>query len=92
MRQFPTGRFTFRTNSQMSQAAAARAGYGVALLPRYLTANDPVLVTVPFAEPLPNREVWLLVRRDLTKVPPIRTVADYLVDMFRRERHLLAGE
>ena len=92
MRQFPNGRFTFRTNSQMSQAAAARAGYGVALLPRYLAARDPALVTVPLAEPLPNREVWLLIRRDLTKVPTIRTVADYLVDMFRRERHLLCNE
>src|SRR5262249_61800065 len=26
----------FRTNSQTTQAAAARAGYGIALLPRYI--------------------------------------------------------
>ncbi|MBV8753568.1 MAG: LysR family transcriptional regulator [Pseudonocardiales bacterium] len=91
-RQFPTKRFVFRTNSQISQAAAARAGYGVALLPRYLTVNDPGLVPVQFAEPLPNRDVWLLIRRDLTKVPAIRAVADYLVELFRRERHLLAND
>jgi len=91
-RQFPNGRFAFRANSQMSQAAAARAGYGVALLPRYLAANDPGLVPVVLSDPLPTREVWLLIRRDLTKVPSIRTVADYLVEVFRRERHLLANE
>jgi hypothetical protein len=32
-RQFGDQRFSFRTNSQTTQAAAARAGYGVALLP-----------------------------------------------------------
>src|SRR5262245_9831711 len=91
-RQFPSGRFAFRSTSQMSLASAARAGYGIALLPRYLAANDSGLVPVPFKEPLPNRDIWLLIRRDLTKVPAIRTVADYLVDLFRREKSLLAGE
>ena len=91
-RQFPTGRFAFRTNSQMSQAAAARASYGLALLPRYLAANDSGLVQVPHVEALPSRDVWLLIRRDLTKVPPIRAVADYLVELFQRERRLLAHE
>jgi hypothetical protein len=32
-----------------------------------------------------------LIRRDLTKVPRVRAVADYLIDLFRRERKLLAG-
>jgi DNA-binding transcriptional LysR family regulator len=91
-RQFPDGRFAFRTNSQMSQAAAARAGFGTALLPRYLAANDPGLVPVPFTEPLPKRDVWLLTRRDLAKAPSIRAVSDYLVELFRRERHLLADD
>jgi DNA-binding transcriptional LysR family regulator len=91
-RQFPNGRFAFRTNSQMSQAAAARAGFGIALLPRYLAANDPGLVPVSFAEPLPKRDVWLLTRRDLAKAPSIRAVSDYLVELFRRERHLLADD
>ena len=37
--QFGNQRFSFRTNSQTTQAAAARAGYGVALLPRYIVAT-----------------------------------------------------
>jgi molybdate transport repressor ModE-like protein len=91
-RQFPTGRFVFRSNSQMSQAAAARAGYGLALLPHYLVVNNPGLVEVAHSEPMPTRDVWLLIRRDLTKVPPIRAVADYLVELFQRERRVLANE
>ena len=35
-REFGDRRFSFRVNTQTAQVAAARAGYGVALLPRYL--------------------------------------------------------
>src|SRR5215470_19757706 len=38
-RQFGDRRFSFRTNSQTTQAAAARAGYGRALLPRYIVVT-----------------------------------------------------
>ena len=40
---------------------------------------------------LPERDVWLIFRRDLTKVPRVRVVADYLVELFQRERRLLAS-
>ena len=88
-REFQRMRFVFRTNSQISQASAARAGYGIALLPRYLAVSDPGLVTVSLGRRVPERDVWLLVRRDLAKVPRIRAVADYLAEMFQRERRLL---
>ena len=88
-REYPHMRFVFRTNSQISQAVAARAGYGVALLPRYLAVNDPGLVKVSLGQRIPERDVWLLVRRDLANVPRIRAVADYLAAMFQRERRLL---
>jgi DNA-binding transcriptional LysR family regulator len=91
-RQFGKQRFSFRTNSQTTQAVAARAGYGVALLPRYIVAtHEPDLVQVSLGGRLPKRDVWLLFRRDLTKVPRVRAVADYLVEVFQRERRLLAG-
>src|SRR5215475_1405518 len=64
--QFGNQRFSFRTNSQTTQAAAARADYGVALLPRYIVATqEPDLVEVPLGKHLPERDVWLLIRRDL---------------------------
>jgi DNA-binding transcriptional LysR family regulator len=89
--QFGDKRFSFRTNSQAAQAAAARAGYGVALLPKYLAAGDGELAQISLGRSLPERDVWLLIRRDLVKVPRIRAVADYLVEIFRRDRRLLAG-
>jgi DNA-binding transcriptional LysR family regulator len=90
-RRFGDRRFSFRTNSQTTQAAAARAGYGVALLPRYVAAGDAGLVEIELGERLPERDVWLLIRRDLMRVPRVKAVTDYLVELFRRERKLLAG-
>jgi DNA-binding transcriptional LysR family regulator len=45
-REFADRRFSIRTSSQTTQAAAARAGFGIALLPRYVAAGDPGLVQV----------------------------------------------
>jgi DNA-binding transcriptional LysR family regulator len=91
VRRFGDKRFSFRTNSQSAQAAAARAGFGVALLPRYVGGGDPGLVEVPLGERLPERDLWLLTRRDLRRVPRVKAVADYLVELLRREQKLLAG-
>src|SRR5262249_44291550 len=91
-RQFGDRRFSFRTNSQTTQAAAARAGYGIALLPRYIVAaHEPDLVEVSLGGRLPERDVWLLIRRDLKNVPRVRAVTDYLVEGFQRDRRLLAA-
>jgi DNA-binding transcriptional LysR family regulator len=86
---FPNRRFSFRVNSQTGQAAAARAGFGIALLPRYLAADDSGLAELSGDFPLLEREVWLLVRPDLAKVARVRAVADYLVELFHRERRRL---
>ncbi|MGB9364589.1 MAG: LysR family transcriptional regulator [Xanthobacteraceae bacterium] len=90
-REFADNRFSFRSSTQTMQAAAARCGYGIALLPKYVAALEPGLVAVSFPAQLPEREVWLVVRRDLTRVPRIKTLTDYLVDVFRRERRLLGS-
>lgn len=88
---FSGHRFAFRITSQSAQAAAARAGFGIALLPRFIAANDPELVPIPLKVHLPERPVWLMLRRDLRRVPRVQAVADYLIDLFRRERKLLSG-
>jgi len=48
-------------------------------------------VEVSLGGRLPERDVWLLVRRDLKNVPRVRAVTDYLVELFQRERRMLAG-
>jgi DNA-binding transcriptional LysR family regulator len=84
--RFPDQRFSFRSNTQTSQAAAARAGYGLALLPHFLAAGDAALARVWPEEDIPEHDLWLLMRRDLAKVPRMRAVADYLIELFQGER------
>src|SRR4029077_1988140 len=81
-RRFSDGRFAFRANSHISQAAAARAGFGVALLPRFLASGDPGLVEVSLGDLPPARDVWLLMRPDLARTPRVRAVADYVIGLF----------
>lgn len=87
---FPGHRFAFR-GSQPAQAAAARAGFGVALLPRYLVGDDPLLMEIASDKPLLDREIWLLFRPELKRVARIRAVVNYLIDVFRQERDRFAG-
>lgn len=90
-REFPGQRVAFRSNSQPAQAAAARAGFGIALLPHYLALNDPELQTAPIETETPVREVWMLMRSDLAGKPRIRAVAEEIAQLFFREQDLLAG-
>ncbi len=90
-REFPQARFIVRTNSQATQAAAARAGLGVAQLPLHVAATDSRLVPVTLSKKPPDREIWMLLRKDVARLPRVRAVADYLAVMFRRERRVLAG-
>lgn len=87
--QFPQARLALRSNNQLSQAAAARSGLGTALLPHYLAGDlEPVdLGAVP-----PQREIWLITRRDLAAVPRFRAVMSYLVALYRRDRTVFSGE
>jgi DNA-binding transcriptional LysR family regulator len=90
-REFPGQRVAFRSNSQTSQAAAARAGFGIALLPHYLALDDAELQPAPVEAETPKREVWLLMRHTLAETPRIRAVAEEIAELFSREKSLLLG-
>ncbi len=90
-REFPGQRVSFRSSSQASQAAAARAGFGIALLPHYLAAEDADLEPAPVEVEIPKREIWLLTRADLADKPKIRAVSEEISELFSREKSLLLG-
>jgi DNA-binding transcriptional LysR family regulator len=71
----------------MAQAAAARAGVGIAPLPHFLAGLDPSLVRVPFPSAPPPRELWLLSRPNSDRIERLRVVKEWLVALFRAERH-----
>ena len=56
-----------------------------------MVVHEPYLVEVSLAKRPPERDIWLLVRRDLKNVPRVRALTDYLGEVFRRDRYLFAG-
>jgi len=79
-------RVLLRANSQLSQALAARAGRGVALLPSLVALTLGGLEPVAFDEAPPSRELWLLMRPDVARLARVRAVADHLVELFHEHR------
>jgi molybdate transport repressor ModE-like protein len=87
-RQFPNARISFRTNNHLTQAAAARAGAGLALLPHYLGRADPRLNLCRITHETLAREVWMVTRRQDRKELSILTVRDFLAQTFSDERQI----
>lgn len=67
------------------QAAAARAGGGVVMLPDFAQETLAGLQRID-DKPLLSREVWLVVHSEVTTVPAIRAVADALKLAFSRRK------
>ncbi|WP_434030338.1 LysR family transcriptional regulator [[Pseudomonas] boreopolis] len=81
MRAFAAGRpLVLRSNSSDVQRGAVRAGVGVALLGDLPgNVDDPGLVPLPGGAGVLERELWLVVHRDLRRAPAVRAVAEFLV-------------
>jgi molybdate transport repressor ModE-like protein len=87
-RAFPRARIAFRADNQVAQAAAAKAGAGVALLPHFIGRADDSLVSCSFKRVPPTRELWLVTRRLDRKNPSIGAAVDFLTEVFVEEREL----
>jgi DNA-binding transcriptional LysR family regulator len=85
-------RMAFRSNGMLAQLAAVREGFGKGLLPRWFADAERGLVRLRAPAPLPEREVWLVVHRDLREVPRVRALMEALVALFEAERERLAPQ
>lgn len=86
----PERRVVFRCNSTAALQAAARAGVGVAVLPRFAADRDAGLVRLEGPEPVPH-ELWLLVHGDLRRTPRVKAVIAWIDALVLRARDLLSG-
>ncbi|NQE47841.1 LysR family transcriptional regulator [Herbaspirillum rubrisubalbicans] len=79
---FAAGRpFTLRSNDIVTQAQGARAGLGIALLPRLLADADPGLVHIK-THPVPlSRKLWMSVHADVRQSPAVRAVMEHLIEV-----------
>jgi DNA-binding transcriptional LysR family regulator len=70
----------FRANDLASQAAAARAGMGIAALPCFLAREDPGLAELSVELRPLTRDIHLVVHSDLRRMAAVRAVLDFVAD------------
>src|SRR5262245_19160930 len=68
--------FALRTNSTHALLAAARAGVGIAVLPRFVARGEGKLVAV--SDDVAAPEVWLITHPEFRRDPKVRATADFL--------------
>ncbi len=74
-----SARVAFTANSRRVHHAACRAGLGLAILPCLVGDDDPELVRLLSPERVITTKLWLVARRDISRLPRIRAVMDFLV-------------
>ena len=79
------------SNMTVALLEAARAGAGVAVLPRYLGEREAELKRLPVGDG-PREAIWVTVHRDMKQTRRVRVVLDFLSDCLRRDRALLSGD
>ena len=80
----------FVSEQTIALVEAARAGAGIAVLPRYLGDSEPTLRHLPMPDE-PREPVWITVHRDLKQTPRVRVVLDHLSECLERDRRELMG-
>jgi DNA-binding transcriptional LysR family regulator len=73
------------SNELEIQAAAVRAGVGIAALPAFLGDRDGSLKRVKCKGKRFEREIWLAVHADIRRAPRIQAVMEFLGACFTRE-------
>jgi DNA-binding transcriptional LysR family regulator len=68
--------FALRTNSTHALLAAARAGAGIAVLPRLVARGEPALVNL--SDDVSAPDVWLITHPEFRRDPKVRATADFL--------------
>lgn len=81
----------FDTTSLAQQAAAARAGLGLALLPCFVGDGEAGLIRVSAPLPAIDQDIWLVVHGDVAASARVRAVADFLAETVRAEKERLEG-
>lgn len=82
----------FHSNSIIAQTSAAVDGLGIVMLPTFCGSDVQELVRVLPDEARVEREVWVSVRVEQSRLKRIRTVMQFLTEAFRQDRAFLMGE
>ncbi len=71
-----------RTGSTRGLTTAAIGGGGIAMLPYIFATRGSGLIEIPIVRPLPTRQPWLIVHRDLRPIKAIQLTQKWIVQCF----------
>ena len=83
---YPKATLKHRVSDLIPHVTLAASGMGLAYLACALGDRHPDLVRAPFQRPLPYRDLWLLLHRDLRKTARIRLFVDDLAAEIKARR------
>ena len=78
----------FRSANLIAQLNATLAGFGIAVLPRFMALSHPQLQAILPDMVSIRRTFWLLMHADSKDLARIRAVAEYIYDLVEQERAL----
>lgn len=85
-------KYTFQSNSVIAQCSAAVDGVGIVLLPTFVAEGIEGLSRILPDEVMVQREVWLSVRVEQSRLRRIRAVTQFFTEIFKLDREFLLGE
>jgi DNA-binding transcriptional LysR family regulator len=74
----PNCKVALAASSRRMHLAACRAGMGVAILPCVLADDDQSLIRLLPPERVISTKLWLVVHRDVSRIPRVRSVMNFL--------------
>ncbi len=80
----PNARVALVTNSRETMIYAAKSSIGICCVPKYRAIEENDLIELDLGVPIPPREVWLGVHRDMRHMPRIRAVIDAISAGFNK--------
>jgi len=90
---YPKAQLKHRVSELVPLITLAASGLGMAYLACNLGDRHPELVRAPFQKPLPYRNMWLLLHRDLRRTARIRCLVDFLAERIQsRENEFWVAE
>jgi DNA-binding transcriptional LysR family regulator len=91
LRMCPGAPVALVTSSLAGQAAAARAGLGLAVLPCFMAEATGGLIQVVWPRQVLTEDLWLVTHAELGASARVRAVASFIVDTIAKQRVALSG-
>lgn len=85
------GRVRLRTNSLHGLTRAVASGIGRGILPCFFADPHPDLLRIEGPEPVPSRDLWLLIHPDARQQTRVAAVADWLAEHFMADADAFRG-